>query len=62
MLFPAMLTERTRSAGLGAINKLVLENQVDEVTTSFNLKTKPNADLIFKSSFLPSRGDRLPLK
>ena len=62
MLFPAMLTERTRSAGLGAINKLVLENQVDEVTTSFNLKTKPNADLIFNSSFLPSRGDRLPLK
>ena len=61
LLFPAMLTDRTKSSGLGAISKLDLENQVDFVTDSFGLKTRPNADLIFNSSFLPPRGERMPL-
>jgi ABC-type nitrate/sulfonate/bicarbonate transport system substrate-binding protein len=61
MLIPAMVNDRTRSSGLGAINKLVLENQADEVAVAFAVKNKPNVDVIFNSSFLPSRGERLPL-
>jgi ABC-type nitrate/sulfonate/bicarbonate transport system substrate-binding protein len=53
-------TPGARSGGLGAINKVALENQVDEVTAAFGLKTKPNADLIFNSDFLPPRQERLP--
>ena len=61
MLFPAMLTERSRSNGLGAVNKLILDNQVDDVASSFKLKTKPSPDLIFNSAFLPPKAERLPL-
>jgi NitT/TauT family transport system substrate-binding protein len=60
-LIPALLTERTKSSGLGAISKLDLENQVDYVTEAFGLKSRPNADLIFNSSFLPPRSERMPL-
>jgi len=56
----AIDTETARSGGLGAINKVALETQVDEVTAAFGLKIKPNADLIFNSDFLPPRGDRIP--
>lgn len=61
MLIPAMLTERTRANGLGAVSKLALENQVEYVTEAFKLKSKPNPDLIFNSSFLPPRAERMPL-
>lgn len=53
-------TPAARSGGLGAINKVALENQVDDVTAAFGLKTRPNADLIFNSDFLPPRPERLP--
>lgn len=53
-------TPFARSSGLGAISKLELENQVDEVTAAFGLKAKPNADLIFNSDFLPPRQERIP--
>jgi NitT/TauT family transport system substrate-binding protein len=56
----AINTPGARAAGLGALSKLALENQVDEVTAAFGLKTKPNADLIFNSDFLPPRQERLP--
>jgi NitT/TauT family transport system substrate-binding protein len=56
----AIDTETARSGGLGAVNKVALETQVDDVTAAFGLKTKPNADLIFNSDFLPPRGDRIP--
>ena len=56
----AINTDFARANGLGALNKLALETQVDEVSAAFNLKTKPNADLIFNSSFLPSKSERLP--
>lgn len=62
LLMPAMLTERTKASGLGAVSKLDLENQVDYVTEAFGLKTRPNADLIFNSSFLPPRAERMPLR
>lgn len=61
MLFPAMLTDRSRSNGLGAVNKLILDTQVEDVATSFRLKTRPSSDLIFNSSFLPPKSDRIPL-
>lgn len=53
-------TPFARSNGLGAINKLDLENQVEDVVNAFALKVRPNADLIFNSSFLPSRSERTP--
>lgn len=56
----AIDTETARSNGLGAINKVALETQVDEVTAAFGLKAKPNPDLIFNSDFLPPRGERVP--
>jgi NitT/TauT family transport system substrate-binding protein len=48
--------------GLGALRKLDLESQVDDVAAAFALKTKPNADLIFNSSFLPPKSERIPPK
>jgi ABC-type nitrate/sulfonate/bicarbonate transport system substrate-binding protein len=56
----AIDTDTARSSGLGAINKLALENQVEEVTTAFGLKTRPNPDLIFNSDYLPPRAERIP--
>jgi hypothetical protein len=53
-----MVTPRTRANGLGAISKLDLENQVEEVAAAFGLKSNPNAALIFDSSVLPPRSER----
>jgi NitT/TauT family transport system substrate-binding protein len=56
----AIDTATARSSGLGAINKVALETQVDDVTAAFGLKAKPNPDLIFNSDFLPPRQERIP--
>ena len=56
----AIDTDSSRSNGLGSLNKLVLDNQVDDVAAAFNLKTKPSADFIFNSSFLPPKSERIP--
>jgi NitT/TauT family transport system substrate-binding protein len=56
----AIDTDYSRSNGLGSLNKLVLDNQVDDVAAAFNLKTKPSADFIFNSSFLPPKSERMP--
>ena len=48
----------TRSHGLGDIQKLTLELQVDEVVEVFGLKVKPASDAIFNSSMLPLRSER----
>lgn len=58
----AIDTPFARSNGLGEINKLALENQVEDVVSAFGLKNRPNPDLIFNSSFLPPRGERIPTK
>lgn len=60
LVIPAIVTDNTRSAGLGAISKLRLENQVDLITTGYGLPQRPNPDMIFNSSFLPPRAQRLP--
>ena len=53
-----VVTAVTRSDGLGAINKLRLDTQVDDVARAFALKTPPSSDAIFNSSFLPPRAER----
>lgn len=49
----------TRAHGVGAIRKLLLEQQVDEVAEVFGLKTRPSADAIFNGSMLPARSERM---
>ncbi len=53
-----MDTANTRSDGLGSISKVRLDNQVDDISLAFGLKSKPSPDLIFNSSFLPRSADR----
>lgn len=60
ILLRVINTDFAHANGLGAINKLDLENQVDEVASAFGLKTKPNVDHIFNSSFLPPKSERIP--
>ena len=52
-------TPNTRSNGLGVINKLRLDTQVDDIALAFGLKNKPSPDLIFNSGFLPARSERM---
>ena len=61
LLMPAILTSRTRASGLGAIDKATLEKQIDYVSGSVQLKTRPGADQLFNDGFLPPRAERLPL-
>jgi NitT/TauT family transport system substrate-binding protein len=51
-------TPAFKSGGIGAVNKLKLEDTVTQVVTAFGLKTTPNVDTIFNSSFLPSPSER----
>jgi NitT/TauT family transport system substrate-binding protein len=53
-----VVTAATRADGLGAISKLRLDTQVDDVARAFALKTPPSPDLIFNSSFLPPKSER----
>ena len=53
-----MDTANTRSNGLGVVNKMRLDNQVDDIDLAFGLKTKPSSDLIFNSNFLPRASAR----
>ena len=53
-------TDFAHANGLGAISKADLENQVEQVAAAFGLKTKPNPDQIFNSSFLPPKAERIP--
>lgn len=57
-LIEFIATPTARSNGLGAVNKLRLENQVADVVRAFGLKSTPNPDQIFNSSFLPPRSER----
>jgi NitT/TauT family transport system substrate-binding protein len=51
-------TPNFKASGIGAVNKLRLEDTVAQVVSAFGLKTTPNTDLIFNSSFLPSAAER----
>jgi ABC-type nitrate/sulfonate/bicarbonate transport system substrate-binding protein len=48
----------TRSHGLGDVLKRTLEQQVDEVSEVFKLKTRPSVEGIFHRGFLPSLNER----
>ncbi|HTO49685.1 MAG TPA: ABC transporter substrate-binding protein [Burkholderiales bacterium] len=54
----AIATPTFKSSGIGAVNKLKLEDTVAQVVAAFGLKTTPNTDTIFNSSFLPSSSER----
>jgi NitT/TauT family transport system substrate-binding protein len=62
LLRPAILTPRTRETGLGHVDKPTLEKQIEYVSSSVQLKSKPGADQVFNASFLPPLAERLPLK
>lgn len=49
----------TQSHGLGDIRKLLLEQQVDEVTEVYGLMARVPADGVFNTSLLPARSERL---
>ena len=51
-------TPEFKSNGIGAVNKLKLEDTVAQVVAAFDLKMTPNPDQIFNSSFLPTRAER----
>ena len=53
-----VVTPSVKSNGLGAVSKLRLDTQVDDVAKAFGLKTPPSSDVIFSSMFLPSRSER----
>jgi ABC-type nitrate/sulfonate/bicarbonate transport system substrate-binding protein len=49
----------TREHGLGDVKKAFVEQQVAEVTDTFALKTRPNADAVYNLSFLPPKAERM---
>lgn len=55
-------TQFAHERGLGDIDQAALAKQVDDVSTIFNLKTKPDASKIFDLRFLPPRAQRIPPK
>ena len=62
LLLPVILNQRTRSKGVGAVDRATLETQIDYIGSVLPLKTRPGADALFNASFLPSLAERLPLK
>jgi NitT/TauT family transport system substrate-binding protein len=60
LLKPAILTARTRVTGLGHVDMKTLADQIEYVSASVQLKSKPTADQLFNASFLPPLADRLP--
>jgi len=49
----------TREHGLGDVKKAFVEQQVAEVTETFALKTRPNADAVYNLAFLPPKAERM---
>lgn len=59
MLANYVLTANAKTNGIGALDKLRFESQVDDVVAAFNLKLRPDTELLFDSSFLPPRAERM---
>ncbi len=58
-----VVTAATRADGVGAISKLRMDAQVEDVSRAFGLKNPPSPDQIFNSAFLPPKPDRqLPVQ
>ncbi len=49
----------TREHGLGDVKRAFVEKQVAEVTETFALKTRPNADAVYNLAFLPPKAERM---
>ncbi|MGH8679889.1 MAG: ABC transporter substrate-binding protein [Burkholderiales bacterium] len=62
LLRPAILTERTKASGLGAIDMAILRAQIEHVGSAVKLKSRPDAEALFNASFLPPQAERMPLK
>jgi len=62
LLRPAIETARTRTTGFGYVDKATLEKQIEYVASSVSLKSRPKAEELFNSSFLPPQQARLPLQ
>jgi NitT/TauT family transport system substrate-binding protein len=60
LLRPAIDTSRTRVTGFGYVDMKTLADQIDYVSSSVQLKTKPTAEQLFNASFLPPLAERLP--
>jgi NitT/TauT family transport system substrate-binding protein len=60
LLRPAIVTARTRVTGFGYVDKATLENQIEYVNSSVQMKSKPGAEALFNASFLPPLAERLP--
>ena len=58
MLSNYVLTANTKANGIGALDKLRFEGQVDDVVAAFQLKVRPDTEMLFDSTFLPSRAER----
>jgi ABC-type nitrate/sulfonate/bicarbonate transport system substrate-binding protein len=52
-------TADTKLHGIGDVRPQRVQQQVDEVTEVFGLKTKPSADAIYNLAFLPPKGERM---
>ena len=61
LLFPAILTPRVKSAGLGNVDKAVLAKQIEYVVATAKPKTTPGADAMYVDKFLPPQAERMPL-
>jgi NitT/TauT family transport system substrate-binding protein len=51
-------TPAFRANGIGAANRQKLQATVAQVVEAFNLQTRPNADALFNSAFLPAASER----
>lgn len=51
-------TSYVKSAGLGAINKVRLDNTIEQVVAAFGIKSPVSPDGIFDSRFLPAASER----
>jgi NitT/TauT family transport system substrate-binding protein len=54
----AVVTEEAKANGLGAVNKLRLERNIDQVVAAFGIKSPVVAEGLFDSSYLPPRSER----
>ena len=52
-------TSDVRNHGLGDVRKFLLEQQVDQVSEVYGLKSRPSAEGIFNRSMLPAAADRM---
>src|SRR5262249_44394443 len=53
-----IVTSEVRASGLGGVEASRLDESIDQIGLVYSFKTKPKADDIFDTSFLPSADKR----